>query len=292
MIKASAVASLILCSACCWSQQDSLPIGPGDQVQVQVLEAPELQESVRVADNGEIPLLLGGNVKIAGLSTSDAAIVIEQALVAGKYVLHPHVNVTVAHFATLNVSVMGQVHSPGSYFISTPRTVMDVLALAGGVTETADRKIVIERHETKEKVDYFLSNKPSEALANSVEVDPGDTVYVAKVDVVYLLGDFFRPGGYPMATNDSKLTVLEAATMAGGTQPSAVPAHAKLIRKQPDGTYVEIHIPLSAMQKGKASDMALAPDDILYVPYSYIRNMGSGLTALVSAASTATIYRF
>ena len=168
----------------------------------------------------------------------------------------------------------------------------DLLALAGGVTELADRKIVVQRRGTKEKVDYFLSNKPSEALDNNVDVYPGDIVFVPKVDVVYVLGDVNRPGGYPMATNTSKLTVLEAVTLAGATPPSAVPSKAKLIRKQPDGTYVEIHLPLSDMQKGKRSDMALAPDDIIYVPFSYIRNMGSGLTALVSSAATASIYRY
>jgi polysaccharide export outer membrane protein len=292
MIKVSALAALVLCGICCWPQQDSLLIGPGDQVQVQVLEAPELQQTGRVTDDGTIPLLLGGNVKIAGMPPSGAASAIEHALIAGGYVLHPHVNVTVVRFATQDVSVMGQVHSPGSYFIGTPRTVVDVLALAGGVTELADRKITIERHATKEKVDYFLSNKASEALAGNVGVYPGDIVFVPKVDVVYVLGDVYRPGGFPMSTNDSKLTVLEVISLAGSTQPSAVPSHAKLIRKQPDGTYVEIHLPLSDMQKGKRTDMALAPDDIIYVPYSYIRNMGSGLTSLVAAASTATIYRY
>jgi polysaccharide biosynthesis/export protein len=292
MIKASVLIALSLYCLSCWSQKDSLLIGPGDQVQIQVLEAPELAQAVRVADDGSVPLLLGGSVKIGGLTVAAADREIEQALVAGRYVLHPHVNVAVIKSATEEVSVVGQVHAPGSYPIGTPRSVVDVLALAGGVTELADRKITIEHHGSNQKVKYFLSNEPSQALENKVEVYPGDIVFVPKVDVVYVLGDVYRPGGYPMATNDSKLTVLQAVTLAGSTPPSAVPSHARLIRKQPDGTYVEIHLPLSDMQKGKRSDFALAPDDIIYVPYSYIRNMGSGLTSLVAAASTATIYRY
>jgi len=295
MIRVSALAALIwcgVCGVCCWPQQDSLLIGPGDQVQVQVLEAPELAQTVRVTDDGTVPLLLGGNVKIGGMSAAGADAAIQQALIAGGFVLNPHVNVTLVRSATENVSVMGQVHTPGSYFVSTPRSVVDVLALAGGVTELADRNIMIERHGTKEKVNYFLSNKPSEAFEKNVEVDPGDIVFVPKVDVVYVLGDVYRPGGYAMATNNSKLTVLEAVTLAGSTQPSAVPSHAKLIRKEPDGSYVEIHLPLSDMQKGKRSDMAVAPDDIIYVPFSYIRNMGSGLTTLVSSAASASIYHY
>jgi polysaccharide biosynthesis/export protein len=293
MIKASLIVAILLIgSVCCWPQEDSLLIGPGDQVQVQVLEAPELAQTVRVTDSGIIPLLLGGDVKVAGLTVTGADTAIENVLIAGGYVLHPHVNVTIAHSATEEVSVVGQVKTPGSYPISTPRSVVDIIALAGGETELGDRKITIERHGTKDKVDYFLSNKPSEALENNVLVYPGDIVFVPKVDVIYVLGDVYRPGGYPMATNDSKLTVLQAVTLAGATPPSAVPSHARLIRKQPDGTYVDIHLPLSDMQKGRRSDFALEPDDIIYVPYSYIRNMGSGLTALVSAASTATIYRY
>jgi len=80
--------------------------------------------------------------------------------------------------------------------------------------------------------------------------------------------------------------------LAGGTPPSAVPSHTRLVRKQRDGSYVEIDVQLSAMQKGKSADIQLQADDILYVPFSYLRNMAMGVDTLVAAAASASIYRF
>ena len=126
----------------------------------------------------------------------------------------------------------------------------------------------------------------------NVPVYPGDTVLVPKADVVYVLGDVNRPGGIAIVTNDSKLSALQALSLAGGTPPNAVPSHSRLIRKQADGSHVELPLQLSAMQKGKEPDIPLQGDDIIYVPFSYARNMAVGAGSLVGATSSAAIYRF
>jgi len=292
MIRLRIAFALILCGACAWAQKESLPIGPGDLVTVQVLEAPELTQHPRVTDAGYVPLMVGGPVRVAGLTPEQAAAAVRQALIDGHYLLNPHVIVTDDQQATQNVTVMGQVQHPGAYPIETPRTVLDVLALAGGVTNLADRRIKIQRHGSKEKIDYFLSNKSTTALDENVKVDPGDTVLVPQIDVVYVMGDVPRPGGYPMATNDGTLSLLQAVTLAGSQEPHAIPNSTRLIRKQPDGTYVEMKIALGKMEKGKEADIALRPNDIIYIPFSFIRNIGTSLGGLVTAATSATIYRY
>jgi len=271
--------------------QESLLIGPGDLLHVQVLDTPDLEEHARVTDAGELPLILGGNVKVAGLTPEGADHAIERALFDGHYLLHPKVLVTVDEYATQKVSVLGEVKVPGAYAIDTPRPVLDVLTLAGGLTELADRSILIERHGTGEKVPYFVSNQPSVAIDTSVKVDPGDTVLVPKAGIVYVLGDVGRPGGYTMTNNEAQITVLQLVARAGGTNHSAVPSHAKLVRKTDSG-YVEMPLPLSAMQKGKRADLPLQAGDILYVPFSYIRNFGLQASGLAAAAAAAAVYRF
>ena len=283
---------LLCCAVCCCAQTESLTIGPGDILHVKVLEAPELEQSVRATDTGKLPLILGGNVQVAGLTPAQAALAIEQVLVAGHYVLTPHVSVTIEQTATQNVTIMGQVHVPGSYPIATPRPILDVLALAGGLTDLADRRVTIQRHATKQRLEFIDSNSADTALDTSVLVFPGDTVIVPKADVVYILGDVNRPGGIAMVTNDSKLSVVQAISLAGGTPPNAVPSHARLIRKQADGSHLDIPLQLSDMEKGKKPDMPLQPDDIVYVPFSYARNMAVGAGSLVGATSSAAIYRF
>jgi polysaccharide biosynthesis/export protein len=283
---------LFCCVGSCLAQTESLTIGPGDLLHLKVLEAPDLEQATRVSDAGTLTLILGGKVQVAGLTPAEAAVAIERALVEGHYVLTPHVSVTTEQTATENVTILGQVRTPGSYPIATPRPILDVLALAGGLNDLAQRKVTIQRHASKERVDYVLSNSANAALDANVPVYPGDTVLVPKADVVYVLGDVNRPGGIAIVTNDSKLSALQALTLAGGTPPNAVPAHSRLIRKQADGTHVEIPLQLSAMQKGKEPDIPLECDDIIYVPFSYARNMAVGAGSLVGATSSAAIYRF
>jgi|SRR5580658_6076441 polysaccharide biosynthesis/export protein len=283
---------LFCCAGCCLAQTESLTIGPGDMLHLKVLEAPELEQSSRVSDAGTLTLILGGKVQVAGLTPAEAAVAIERTLVEGHFVLTPHVSVTTEQTATQNVTILGQVRTPGSYPIATPRPILDVLALAGGLNDLAQRKVTIQRHASKERVDYVLSNSANAALDANVPVYPGDTVLVPKADVVYVLGDVNRPGGIAIVTNDSKLSALQALSLAGGTPPNAVPSHSRLIRKQADGSHVELPLQLSAMQKGKEPDIPLQGDDIIYVPFSYARNMAVGAGSLVGATSSAAIYRF
>jgi polysaccharide export outer membrane protein len=293
MIKtARALLLLFGCVACCAAQNESLTIGPGDLVHVKVLEASELEQSTRVTDAGNLTLILGGNVHVAGLTPPEAALAIQRALITGRYILNPHVSVLTEQTATQNVTILGQVRSPGSYSIATPRPVLDVLALAGGLTEIANRTITIQRRGSKERLNFVVANSANDALDGSVSVHPGDTVIVSKADVVYILGDVNRPGGIAIVTNDQKLSAVQAISLAGGTPPNAVPSHTRLIRKAADGTHTEIPLQLSAMEKGKQPDIQLQADDILYVPFSYTRNMAVGAGSLVSATSSAAIYHF
>ena len=105
-------------------------------------------------------------------------------------------------------------------------------------------------------------------------VYPGDTVVVSKVAVVYVLGDVLKPGGYPINTNNSKMTALQAIALAGYANHTAAVGKSRLVRETADGVQ-EIELPVGAMQKGKKPDVALLPDDVVYVPFSFVRNLGS-----------------
>jgi polysaccharide export outer membrane protein len=223
----SLLLSLLFCVTFSYAQKETLPIGPGDLLQVVVLEAPNLDQHARVSDTGDLPLILGGNINLSGMTPFEAAQKIHARLVEGKYLVDPHVAVTVEHSATTNVSVNGQVKAPGSYEIDTPRSMTDVLALAGGMLDTADRAVTIKRRDGLELTEQFESNDGKAALKHDVLINPGDTVYVSRVLQVYLLGNFARPGAYSASPNSSRLTVLQAVAYAGGTPPTAVPSKAR-----------------------------------------------------------------
>ena len=272
------------------AQKESLLIGPGDELEIEVFDTPDLDENSRVSDNGDFPLMLGGKVRLASLTPSEAARTIEEALIKSHVMYYPRVLVTVTQYATQSVTVFGQVAKPGNYNIDTPRSVVDVLGLAGGLTDLADRHVTIERHTSHRQISYYVSNRPSDFLDQSVMVNPGDKVLVPKAGIVYVLGDVTRPGGYPMTNNDGTLSVLQVVAAAGGTATSAAPASSRLIRRTAVGGYQSDRLPLGAMQKGKKPDMQLQAGDIVYVPFSYLRNAALGVTSIAAAATGAALY--
>jgi polysaccharide biosynthesis/export protein len=287
----TALAAAFMVASTSHAQNESLLIGPGDRLHVSVFDTPELEQHVRVTDGGDLPLIMGGTAHVANLTPAEAARKVEDVLRNGQILNHPKVDIVVEEYATAKVSVLGEVRVPGAYAINTPRSVLDVLTLAGGLTPNAERKVLIERRNTKERVPYYVSNKADAALDTAVQVNPGDSLIVPKAGIVYVLGDVARPGGYTMTNNDAQLTVLQLVARAGGTNTSAVPSHAKLIHKK-ENAYVEEALPLSAMQKGNRADMALLPDDIIWVPFSYLRHFATQSSAIVGQLGAAAIYNF
>lgn len=270
---------------------ESLQIGPGDLLHVQVYDNPDMEQHARVTDSGDLPLMLIGNVKVIGETPAQAAKSIEEALLRNHLLLHPQVLVAVEEFTTQKVSVMGEVRAPGSYAINTRRSVLDVLTLAGGLTDLADRKVLIERHGTTETVPYFLSNSPQAAVNTAVMVNPGDAIIVPKAGLVFALGDVGHPGGYTMTNNDGQLTALQLVARAGGSNHTAVPSHAILIRKLQSG-YAEMPLALDKMEKGKLADLRLQPDDVIYIPFSFMKNFAVSGSGIAASVGSAAVYRF
>lgn len=277
-------------SSCGIAQKESLLIGPGDLVHVEVFDTPELSSTARVDDKGNMPLLLGGVVHIAGLTPEQASTEVAHNLVHRRLMNAPQVLVSIQKFATQNVTVFGQVTRPASYEIDTPRPLMDVLAQAGGFTDLADHHVSIRRANSQRIENVFVSNDPKTDLAQNVYVYPGDSVTVPKQNLVYVLGDVNRAGGFPMNNDKSGMTVLQAVANAGGAAHTAATSHARLIRRVNGDNYKEIPINISAMQKGKLPDMAMEQNDIVYVPFDFIKNAALGITGIVAAGTSAVIY--
>ena len=272
------------------AQNESLLIGRGDLLHLQVYDTPEMEQHARVTDSGSIPFSFLGNVSVSGLTPAQAAEQIEHRLVAAGIMLHPQVTVRVEAYATQNASVMGQVQKPGSYEIDTGRKLVEVLAIAGGLTDIADRHITIQRFgAAQQKVEYYYSNSALTALSEDPMVYPGDTVIVPKAAVVYVLGDVSKPGGYPISTNNSTMTVLQAIALAGYANHTAAVGKSKLVRETAAGV-VEIDLQVNAMQKGKKPDVALLADDVVYVPFSFMRNIGINGQGILASATSAAIY--
>jgi polysaccharide biosynthesis/export protein len=92
-----------------------------------------------------------------------------------------------------------------------------------------------------------------------------------------------------MITNNSQMTVLQAIALAGYANHTAAVGKSKLVRETPAGVK-EIDLPVTEMQKGKKADIALLPDDVVYVPFSFLRNVGVNGQGILASTASAMIY--
>jgi len=281
-----AVVTLMLTVRPVAAQKESLLIGPGDLIQVDVLDTPEMEQQVRVTDDGSAPLAYVGSVQVSGKTPAAAAEAIRLLLISKNVMKHPQVAVRVQEYSTQDVSVLGQVRTPGAYPLTTPQPVLRVLSLAGGVTDLADREVTVKRHGSPEQLTYMLSNDPQKMLTDMVMVNPGDIVMVPKAPIIYIMGDVGRPGGYAMSSNESHLTLLQAIARAGSANKTSVQSKVRLIRNGEK----EMQIRLDAMEKGKIPDIDLQANDIIYVPFSWMKNIAMSGSQIAASTASAAIY--
>lgn len=268
----------------------SLKISPGDLLHISVFDVPEMTQEVRVGANGKAQLALIGDVPLSGLTADEAEEVIARELRDRKLLLRPQVNVLVKEFASQGVSVMGEVQHPGIYQILGPRTLLDLISMAGGLTNVADTRITVKRRGgTEEEVVAKLKTDDARmSLASNVQIYPGDLVVVPRAGIVYVLGDVNRPGGFVMQ-DSGRITLLEALAQAGGGSKTASMSKAVLMRKGAQG-YVTTQLHVDKIERGQAPDLELQANDVLFVPSSRLKNVISDTQGVASAIGSASIY--
>jgi polysaccharide export outer membrane protein len=265
-----------------------VPISSGDLLAVSVLGAPDYHYEVRVSTQGDISLPMVGSIRVAGLTTALAEAAIAQVLQKKNYFNDPTVSVFVKEYTTSGTSVLGEVQRPGIYPLLGHRTLLDALSAAGGTTGRAGKTVTITHRDQPDKPETIpIESKDRQSMTN-IRVLPGDTIYVSKAGVVYVVGDVKEPTG--IILDNPHFTVLQAIAMAHGTNPTAKMGSAKLIRSV-DGAPTEIPIPLDKILAAKSTDVTLHADDIVFVPNSVVKTATRRtLDAAIQAATGIAIY--
>lgn len=235
-------------------------LGPGDSVSMEVYGQPDLRTTVSVADDGSISVPLIGRIKVAGLSSVDAAQRIETAMKDGQYLIDPHVTLTVMQSEGQRVSVLGEVRQPGRYAITSKTSVFDLLAQAGGVSNTSADVVYILRTDVNGVINRYPINLKGFAdqghALPTVTLQSGDSLYVPRAQQFYIYGEVSKPEMYPI---EPGMTVIEAIIRAGGVTPRGSERRVEIKRAGKDGKYVIV--------QAKPSDL-VQPDDVIRVKES------------------------
>jgi len=264
----------------------SLKLGVGDLVEMTVYDVPELTGKTRISSNGDIYCALIGPTHVAGLTTEEAAALIQTRL--STFLKDPYVSLFVAEYASQGASLLGEVTKPGVYPVMGDQHLFDLISVAGGLTERAGHSISITHRSDPDKpVTLPLSRNLSDDPQSNVRIFPGDTIVVRKAEIVYVVGEVSKPSGLLMDAGG--LTVLQAVALAGGTTRTASLNGVKILHKSASGM-VETTVHLKKIMQAKAPDLSLEANDILIVPSSGGRILaGRTLEAALQAATLVSV---
>jgi len=164
---------------------DSYKLNPGDEVEISVWNEENLQKTITVLPDGMISFPLVGHLQAAGKSASEIEMTIAAKLDA--YIADPEVNVTVTSTRGNVVFVVGKVLKPGPIVMIQSTTVMQALAMAGGLNEFASANSIkiIRRgdiaagagEETLLKIRYSDLEKGNDLASNHI-LNYGDVIVV------------------------------------------------------------------------------------------------------------------
>jgi polysaccharide export outer membrane protein len=214
-------------------------IGPQDVLTVAVFDQTDLGGKYSVELDGSFTFPLVGRVKAGGMTIRDFEVELTKKLSDGFF-KNPQVTVAIEQYRSQRVFVTGEVRTPAAYALTGDMTLIEALAKAGSTTQFASDEVVVVRGGKdaqvaaapdaagKETVRVNLKDLQSGAgTARNVELRDGDTIYVARAELVYVFGQVKTPGSYPIKTDT---TVLQALSLAGGVVPTGAMNRTKVIR--------------------------------------------------------------
>lgn len=154
-------------------------LSPSDVIQISVFQVPDLTKTVEINAQGDIVLPLIGTVVAAGRTTGELEKEIAAKL-AKDYIQSPQVSVVVTEYRSQKVTVDGAVSRPGVYPVPGGASLVQVLAMAGGLQRVADPEhvVIYRNHDGKRMSAVFDVDAIRDGKVDDPIVRGGDTVVV------------------------------------------------------------------------------------------------------------------
>ena len=284
-------------------------LGPGDQITLHVDSLDDVPDRPIVIDpSGFIDLPLAGQVQAAGLSLTQLKALLTSKL--SRFITNPQIAINLAASGSQPVSVIGEVNNPGVQQLAGTKRLLEVLALCGGVKADAGPNVLVTRaakwgtiSATHSRLDpasgattatFSLDSlMTSEAPGNNIEIRPDDVISVPRADLVYVLGDVHKAGGFQLSTHET-VSLLQALSLAEGLAQDNAAKHARILRPVPggDGTPRQIPVNVDKIFAGKAPDVRLFANDVLFIPHSGVKvTSRRAMEAAIGITSGILIYR-
>jgi polysaccharide export outer membrane protein len=220
--------------------QPDYEIGPEDVLAITVFDQADLSGKYAVELDGTFTFPFVGRVQAAGLTIRAFETALRNSLADGFF-KNPQITVAVEAYRSQRVFVIGEVKTPGTLSLTGGLTLIEAIARAGSVTEDASDDVVIVRGgrgagpatthsagvEANGKEVVHVNLRRLQQGGDGVTLRDGDTVFIGRVEPIYVYGQVKAPGSYPVR---AQTTVLQALSLAGGGTPTAAVNRTRVIR--------------------------------------------------------------
>ena len=281
------------------STNDRYRMGPGDVLDIRIVNRPNLsRDNVRIEGDGTIRMpLIEGNIQAACLTESELSKQITTSYL--KFYRNAQVDVFIKEYRSTQVAILGQVNDQSRFMLQRRIRLLDLLTYAKGPTAQAGQTINIIHSDTafqcnngdpnKGEINEGLSSyRLAATLLGEAKANPylenGDIVTLPEADQVYVVGNVLTPRFILLK---EPITLTRAIAMSGGLAKDTKKDKIRIVRQEPGSTTkTELYVDLAAIEKKKAEDISLKPNDIVDVPISGTKSMiRSVVTGLGSSAT-------
>ena len=258
-------------------------LGPGDKLEMEIMGDPTSKATTTVGPDGKIYFNLISGLDVWGLTLAQAKTRAEQEL--SNFIKdHVQVALTLRGVESQHVWLLGRLQAPGVYPMAAPMTLLEAISLAGGtmsLTSTRDVNVLPSSEEAADlrrsfiirqgkllPVDFDRLLRQGD-LSQNIYLHPDDFVYFpsAAAREVYVLGAVGQPQAVPY---NEEMTLVQAIASSLGTIKDAYWWNVAIVRGSLSQPKVAV-VDYKAIVQGRAPDIKLEPQDIVYVPYTPYR---------------------
>ncbi len=251
-------------------------VGMEDRLRVRIFGVEELSGEYRVNGAGNILMPLVGEVAVSGLSLSEVERAIADAY-DEEYLRNPQVTVEVTEYRSQQFTVIGAVANPRVYSVSRQTTLIEAIAMAGGLAGEAGSNIYltdrIRDPDSGQLGTRTLIIDVEDLMRNSEDYNlvlgEAAMINVPRGGFVYVEGAVERPGAYRQRTDT---TVLKALAEAGGLSFEAARSRIYVLsRNSETGEWEQRATNYNTIRDNPADDIRLANGDVVVVETSGLR---------------------
>jgi polysaccharide export outer membrane protein len=267
-------------------------LGPGDFINVQVWHRPELsQDHLVVSPDGFIAIPRVGSINVMNSTPDEVQRMITSKLEA--LYIKPEVTVRVNEFHNNKAFILGRVSKPGVVNFPGKGTLLEALALAGGLPDqgkeaSLTKCAIIRGNDTVIWIDLQDLLKNGNMALNS-PIKNNDVIYIpeASDDIIYVMGEVVTPGVLQLKNG---MNVLKAIMLAGGVSKMANPQKVFIIRQNNlKGDIIQVDFKNLLEHGDFSQNFTLLPNDIVFISPSGMAKFNYALEKLLPSLQVLNI---